>query len=142
MPSVEIAVARAGEVDAFWQSHERARLREQWNFRVIWHEQTHDLLARAGDEVVGALRARIAASLTHVDALYVVEAYRRQGTGRALLERCEELGNYYNCHKVSIAVPSASQAQRFLEGCGYHLEAVIPQHTFKLDVAMMRKFLL
>jgi hypothetical protein len=26
--------------------------------------------------------------------------------------------------------------------CGYHVEAVLPQHTFKLDVAMMRKFLL
>lgn len=142
MPSAEIAVARSGEVDAFWQNHERARLREMWNFRVIWHEQTHDLVARAGEEIVGALRARIAASLTHVDGLYVLEAHRRNGIGRALLARCEELGNYYNCHKVSIGVPSASQAQQFLDACGYHLEAVIPQHTFKLDVAMMRKFLL
>ena len=91
---------------------------------------------------IGALRARIAASLAHVESLYVLEAHRRRGVGRGLLARIEELANYYNCHKVSVGVKSESGAQRFLEACGYHLEAVLPQHTFKLDVAMMRKFLL
>jgi hypothetical protein len=33
-------------------------------------------------------------------------------------------------------------AQRFFEACGYKLDAVLAQHTFKLDVALLRKFLL
>ncbi len=33
-------------------------------------------------------------------------------------------------------------ALKFFLCSGYHLEAVLPQHTFKLDVAMVRKFLL
>ena len=33
-------------------------------------------------------------------------------------------------------------AQKFFTACGYVVEAVIPQHTFKLDVALLRKFLL
>ncbi len=117
--------------------------RELWNFRVVWHEQSHDLVVRDdGGAVIGALRLRIAASLGHVEALYVLPASRRAGAGRSLLARAEEISNYYNCHKVTASVFHAHAAQAFFEACGYAVEAVLPQHTFKLDVAMMRKFLL
>jgi GNAT superfamily N-acetyltransferase len=148
MTSYDVEVAKPGDADGFWREHDRAARSELWKFRVIWHEQQHDVVAHiAGDEgrhfgPVGAVHARVAASLAHVESLYVLEGHRRQGIGRALLGRIEELANYYNCHKVSVAVKNQSDAQRFLEACGYHVEAVIPQHTFKLDVAMLRKFLL
>lgn len=142
MTSFEIAVAQPGDTDAFWRTYERDARSEQWKFRVVWHEQTHDIVARRGADVVGALRGRIAASLAHVETFYVLPAHRRAGIGRALLTRHEELGNYYNCHKVSAGVMNDSDAQRFFEACGYKVEAVLRQHTFKLDVAMMRKFLL
>ena len=90
----------------------------------------------------GRCNLRIAASLAHVEALYVLPDQRGKGIGRALLARGEELANYYNCHKVSAAVMNDSPALRFFLGSGYHVEAVLPQHTFKLDVAMVRKFLL
>jgi GNAT superfamily N-acetyltransferase len=140
--SIEIAAARPGEADAFWRASERAWRSEMWAFKVVWHEQGHEVVARDGEQVVGALRGRIAASLAHVEALYVESSRRRNGIGRMLLARLEETANYYNCHKVSVAVVHESPAQRFLEACGYHVEAILPQHTFKLDVAMLRKFLL
>jgi GNAT superfamily N-acetyltransferase len=139
---LEITVAKPGDATAFWKANDRAWRSEVWDFKVVWHEQTHDITATADGAIVGALNVRIAASLAHVEALYVVPANRRNGIGRALLARCEEISNYYNCHKVSAAVMNASSAQRFFLGCGYHVEAVLPQHTFKLDVAMVRKFLL
>jgi GNAT superfamily N-acetyltransferase len=141
-PSLEIAVAKPGEASAFWRANDRAWRSDAWAFKVVWHEQTHDITASCDGVVVGALNVRIAASLAHVEALYVVPAQRGNGIGRALLGRCEEVANYYNCHKVSAGVLNASPALRFFLGSGYHLEAVLPQHTFKLDVAMVRKFLL
>jgi len=140
--SLEIAVAKPGDTAAFWRANDRARRSEMWAFKVVWHEQSHDITATVDGAIVGALDVRIAASLAHVEALYVLPEARGGGIGRALLARCEELANYYNCHKVSAAVMNASPALRFFEGSGYHLEAVLPQHTFKLDVAMVRKFLL
>ena len=139
----EIESAKPGETDGFWKAHDRDARSELWAFRVIWHEQTHDLLARndAG-EVVAALRLRIAASLGHVDALYVVPAARRRGAARLLLARAEDVSNYYNCHKMTVPVLRGGAAQAFFAACGYAVEAVIPQHTFKLDVALLRKFLL
>ena len=139
---LEIVNAKPGEADPFWKAHDRDWRTELWNFRVVWHEQIHDVLAREDDTVIGVLRLRIAASLGHIEALYVVPAQRRRGVGRLLVSRAEELSNYYNCHKVSVAVFHDNAAQAFFARCGYAVEAVIPQHTFKLDVALLRKFLL
>jgi GNAT superfamily N-acetyltransferase len=141
-PSLEIAVAKPGEAAEFWKTNDRAWRSEVWAFKVVWHEQTHDITATVDGTIVGALHVRIAASLAHVEGLYVLPAHRGNGIGRALLARCEEIANYYNCHKVSVGVMNASPALRFFLDSGYHLEAVLPQHTFKLDVAMVRKFLL
>jgi len=139
---LEIELAKPGAADAFWQTVDRAWRSELWAFKVVWVEQTADIVATVEGTIVAALRVRIAASLAHVDALYVDPAQRRRGIGRALLERGEQIANYYNCHKVSAAVLDRSAALTFFAACGYHVEAVLPQHTFKLDVAMVRKFLL
>jgi len=141
-PSLEIAVAKPGEASPFWSANDRAWRTEVWAFKVVWHEQTHDISAVVDGVIVGALNLRIAASLAHIEALYVLPAQRGSGIGRALLARSEEIANYYNCHKMTAGVMHSSRAQAFFEGSGYHVEAVLPQHTFKLDVAMVRKFLL
>jgi GNAT superfamily N-acetyltransferase len=138
----EIETAKPGAAGAFWRANDRDWRSELWNFRVVWHEQSHDVVATSADAIVAALHVRIAASLAHVEALYVLRGHRGRGLGRQLLSRAENLANYYNCHKVSAAVFAEHPAQTFFERCGYKIEAVLPQHTFKLDVAMLRKFLL
>lgn len=142
MSAFELEVNKPGELEDFWRSVDRDWRSELWEFRVVWHEQAHDLSVRSGQTIAGALRVRIAASLAHVDALYVRREHRNAGVGRMLLQRCEEIANYYNCHKVSVAVFHEHGAEEFFVRCGYKIEAVLPQHTFKLDVAMLRKFLL
>jgi GNAT superfamily N-acetyltransferase len=138
----EVETAKPGEADGFWRAHDRAWRSELWNFRVVWHEQSHDVVVKAGAPIVAALHLRIAASLAHIEALYVLPGERKRGLGRLLLTRAEELANYYNCHKVSVAVFAGHPAQTFFELGGYKVEALLAQHTFKLDVAMLRKFLL
>ena len=141
---VEIQSAQPGDpaLRNFWRAGEREALKTFWGFSVVWHEQTHEFAARDGERIVGALRARIAASLAHLEALVVAPDVRRHGIGRRLVERCEQVANYYNCHKVTVQVPVNGAARSFFEACGYKLDAILPQHTFKLDVAVMRKFLL
>jgi GNAT superfamily N-acetyltransferase len=141
-PAVEIEAVRPERTEAFRREHEREALSTLWNFRVIWHEQRHELAATIGGAVVGVLGLRIAASLAHVESLIVAPERRGGGIGRALLTRAEEVANYYNCHKVTLEAPADFPARRFFEACGYKTEAILPQHTWKLDVAVMRKFLL
>jgi len=139
---VEIVRVRPAAVDAFFRAHEREALKTFYNFSVIWHEQSHDIAAKNGDDVVGALRLRIAASLAHIERVIVAPERRRQGIARRLLDDAADIANYYNCHKMTLLVPHRSAAQTFFEACGYREEAVLPQHTFKLDMSSMRKFLL
>ncbi len=139
---LEIEIAKPGEADLFWRANDREWRAELGNFRVVWHEQSYDIVVRDGSKIVGGLRMRVAASLAHLDALYVLPGYRTRRCGTLLLTRCEELANYHNCHKVTVAVFAGHAAQAFLERRGYKTEAVLAQHTFKLDVAVLRKFLL
>ena len=139
---VEIEAVQPDRTAAFRREHEREALSTQWNFRIIWHEQRHEFAATIEGEVVGVLGLRIAASLAHVESLIVVPARRRGGIGRRLLERAETVANYYNCHKMTLEAPAALPARAFFEACDYKVEAILPQHTWKLDVAVMRKFLL
>ena len=139
---VEIVRVHDDSVAAFFKTAAREARSTFWNFSVVWHEQTHDVAAVENGDIVGAARVRIAASLAHIEAVVVNPAYRRQGVARRLLETLEEVSNYYNCHKMTIQVPHRSAAQTFFERCGYKEEAVLPQHTWKIDHAVMRKFLL
>ncbi len=139
---VEIVGIEAGAIEDFVRRNEREALKSLFNFNVVWHEQRHNFAAMDGEVVIAVATIRIAASLAHVERAIVLPERRRAGIGRALLERAGEVANYYNCHKMSALVPHRSAAQQFLEHCNYKEEAVLPQHTFKLDMAMMRKFLL
>ncbi|GAC1560171.1 MAG: hypothetical protein NVS3B17_11660 [Vulcanimicrobiaceae bacterium] len=141
-PAIEIEDVRPERTADFRREHEREALSTQWNFRVIWHEQRHEFAATRDGAVVGVLGLRIAASLAHVDSLVVAAEDRRHGIGRALVTRAENVAKYYNSHKVTLEVPADGPARAFFEACGYRLEAILPQHTWKLDVAVMRKFLL
>ncbi len=131
-----------GGAGEFFRATEREALKTFYDFSVVWHEQFHDLAALADGVTAGAVRLRIAASLCHVEQLAVLPERRREGIGSELLERAADLAKYYNCHKMSALVPHESAAQRFFERCAYRQEAVLPQHTFKLDVAVLRRFLL
>jgi GNAT superfamily N-acetyltransferase len=139
---VEIEAVRPERTAAFRREHEREALSTEWGFRIIWHQQSHEFAATIDGRIVGVLALRIAASLAHVDSLIVTPACRRTGIGRRLLERAETLANYYNCHKMTLEAPARLPAQTFFEACGYKAEAILAQHTWKLDVAVMRKFLL
>jgi ribosomal protein S18 acetylase RimI-like enzyme len=138
----EIARVQPGAIEDFYRANEREALKTFYDFTVVWDERTYAFAALEDERTVAALTLRIAASLGHVDRVVVDPQHRCTGIGRALLAEAADTANYYNCHKMTVMVPHNSAAQQFFEACGYRVEAVLPQHTFKLDMAVMRKFLL
>jgi GNAT superfamily N-acetyltransferase len=139
---VEFVRVQLPALDEFYREHGREALRALYEFPVIWHEQSYGFAAVDGEETLAAGTLRIAASLGHVERLIVAPSHRRRGLGRAILAEMADVANYYNCHKMTAMVPHAGGAQKFFEACGYGVEAVLPQHTFKRDMAMLRKYLL
>jgi GNAT superfamily N-acetyltransferase len=139
---IEIVRVQPERIADFVRANEREALKTLYGFSVIWHEQRHDFAAMDDERVAGIATIEIAASLAHVKTLIVAPQYRREGIGRNLLANAADVANYYNCHKMTALVPHRSGVQRFFEACDYREEAVLPQHTFKLDMAVLRKFLL
>jgi GNAT superfamily N-acetyltransferase len=139
---VDIVRVQPEEIMEFVRLNEREALKTFYDFSVIWHEQRHDFAAKEGETTIGVASIRVAASLAHVERVIVLPDRRHSGIGRTLLNNAAEVANYYNCHKMTALVPHRSAAQTFFERCEYREEAVLPQHTFKLDMAVMRKFLL
>ena len=139
---VEIVRVQPEAVEAFVRRGEREALKTFYDFSVVWHEQSYDFAAMDGEQMAGVAQIRVAASLAHVERVIVLPEMRRRGIGRDLLQAAAEVANYYNCHKMTALVPHRSAAQQFFERCDYREEAVLPQHTFKLDMAVLRRFLL
>lgn len=139
---VEIVRVQTHALLDFFGAHEREALRAFYEFPVVWHEQAYGFAAIEREETLAAGTLYVAASLGHVERLIVTPDNRRNGLGRAILAKMADVANYYNCHKMTAMVPHERSAQKFFEACGYGVEAVLPQHTFKLDMAMMRKYLL
>ncbi len=138
-----IDVVEPARAEAFFAAAEREALGSAYGFPVVWHARRYALVAVAADGTYdGALELLVAASLATVERLVVTPGRRRLGRGRALLERAEVLGSYYNCHKVTAAVPVLGGALAFFEACDFRIEATLVQHAFKRDVALVRKFLL
>ncbi len=140
--ALEVVRVETFAAEEFFHKHQREALKAAYNFNVIWHEQRHAFLALRENDIAGAAQILIAASLAHVERVIVRPELRRHGIGSALLASAAETANYYNCHKMSAMAVHHSAAQSFFEACGYKVEAVLPQHTFKLDIAVLRKFLL
>jgi len=139
---VEFVRPQIEALDSFYAAHEREALRAFYQFPVIWHEQRYAFAAMNGQRMVAAGTLLVAASLGTIERIVVDPTSRRSGIGRTIVDQMADVANYYNCHKMTVLVPHGRDAQRFFEACGYGTEAVLPQHTFKLDMALMRKYLL
>jgi GNAT superfamily N-acetyltransferase len=139
---VEIIRPQIDALDMFYAAHEREALRAFYAFPVIWHEQRYGFAAQDGGVTIAAGTLHVAASLGTIERLVVDPAHRRAGIGRQIIESMADVANYYNCHKMTVMVPHDRDAQKFFESCGYGAEAILKQHTFKLDMALMRKYLL
>jgi ribosomal protein S18 acetylase RimI-like enzyme len=86
------------------------------------------LLAEAGDRVVGLAALTIGTLLSHsrplarVTSLVVRAAARRDGVGRRLMARAEEIATQAGCEGVELTSglrPDREAAHRFYESLGY-----------------------
>jgi GNAT superfamily N-acetyltransferase len=138
----EIVRVEPESLDAFFRTNGREALAALYGFPVIKHVTAYGFAATEAGEVVAAGTLRIEDLLGHVERIVVEPQRRRRGIGRAIAEQMAEVASYYNCHKMTAMVPQRSGAFSFFEACGYRVEAVLAQHAFKVDVAVLRKFLL
>ena len=84
------------------------------------------VFARNGDgAVVGGIRAACYWNTLHVELLWMSDAMRGAGTGRAVIERAEAFAREQGC-QLALVHTTSWQARPFYEKCGYTCIATIP----------------
>jgi len=108
---------------------------------AMWETQRRVLAAYEDGEVVGAVVFKTGAGLGKVTQIITAAHRRRQGIGRALMERVEEICRQEGCHKVSLKTYWDSDAQRFYQKRGYVVEGILRRDLHGVDMVQMCKFL-
>ena len=75
--------------------------------------------------IVGGIRAACYWNTLHVELLWISEALRGQGTGRALMARAEDFARENAC-QIALVETTSWQARPFYEKCGYTCIATVP----------------
>jgi len=84
------------------------------------------VFARDDDRaIVGGIRAACYWNTLHVELLWLSEALRGQGAGRALVARAEAFAREHGC-QIALVETTSWQARPFYEKCGYACIATIP----------------
>jgi ribosomal protein S18 acetylase RimI-like enzyme len=108
---------------------------------AMWDTQRRALAAYQNEELVGAVLFKIGSGLGKVTQIITSEAHRRQGIGRALMMRVEDICRQEGCHKVSLKTYWNSEAQRFYQKQGYVVEGILRRDLHGVDMCQMCKFL-
>jgi ribosomal protein S18 acetylase RimI-like enzyme len=108
---------------------------------AMWDTQRRVLAAYEDGEPVGAVVFKTGAGLGKVTQIITAAHRRRQGMGRALMERVEEICRQEGCHKVSLKTYWNSEAQRFYQKRGYVVEGILRRDLHGVDMCQMYKFL-
>lgn len=81
---------------------------EPWSFRLLassfGSETFHGILAEDGGEIIGYGGITIAYDSAEIENVGVLEAYRRSGTGSAILERLIEIAKESGAAKIFLEV--------------------------------------
>jgi GNAT superfamily N-acetyltransferase len=72
----------------------------------------------AADTVIGGVRATCYWNTLHIELLWLSDAARGRGAGRALLERTEAFARERRC-QLALVQTTSWQARPFYEKCGY-----------------------
>lgn len=104
-PSIETRRALGEEINAF---HARTVPQDARRFALLLHE--------SGERLVGGLSGVLAWQWLFVEALWVDDAWRRRGVGKALLARGEAIAVEAGCHSAWL---DTFQAREFYLRLGY-----------------------
>lgn len=107
----------------------------------MWEVHRRALAAYESKKIVGAAVFKIEAGLGKLSQMITAAEHRERGIGGAMLVEVEEICRREGCHKITLKTYWNSEAQRFYEGHGYEVEAVLRRDLHGVDMCQMYKFL-
>lgn len=106
-----------------------------------WATPRYFLTAKEDTSVAGIAVVDVDDGVAEVRQLLVDQNRRRQGIGRSLMKRIEEMAKEHKAHKISLLAGKGLPAEQFYESIGYISEAEIPNHYLNKTYIEYAKYL-
>lgn len=138
---VRVLKRKSKEMKAFdkaeWKYHDQ----EHFGKEIIWDTKMYFLKAYKGRSILGTLELKVEAGIGAVKILLVSHAHMRQGVGKVLMQKAEEISRAHNCHKMFLNTGKNWEAVKFYEAMGFTKTGELKKHYFKVDFVEFTKFL-
>lgn len=102
--------------------------------------QAHNVVLYQGDDIVGGVKAHIIGDAVYMELMWIADALRRQGHGRAMLA-CLEREAINKGVKHAYTDTATYEAPEFYQACGYQVIATIPGYFQEHDRIFLKKTL-
>ncbi len=98
-----------------WKHHDIAHFGRE----VTWDTKTYYLKVQNGSGILGTMELKVEAGVGHVKTLLVGHDKMRQGVGKVLMEKAEEITRTQNGHKLFLTTGKEWEALNFYEAIGF-----------------------
>lgn len=137
---IKILNKRTDEIIAFnkreWESVNIKHYGEDFE----WQVEDFFLVAYDTNEIVGVLRFHIEEGVAYIGSLLVTKSYRKQGLGKMLTQKAEDMSKEHGAHKIYLLTGKTWETVPFYEKLGYKVTGEFLNHYRNQDFLQMTKF--
>lgn len=142
MNKISISKTTEKEIKSFSKRAWKEADLEHYGPGVRWIGKEFILKATEGKKIVGSVKAKYDAGVVYVKNIIIAKNKRRQGVGRKLMLKTEEISKKLGSHKIYLFTGKKWViARKFYEKLGYKKTADLPKHFFKHDFVIYSKMI-
>jgi len=125
-----------------WDEKIAAELRKECKILTGLREdsKTHNIYVKSAETFAGGMGMEQYGEILWIDSLWVEPLFRKQGIGKALLQRAFLFATQNNLKEVQLNT-FFKEAHDFFLTCDFEDVAVIPHWKYGLDCYLMRKII-
>lgn len=141
MINIQIVDAISPEIENFQKAQWALADLKHFGRVVSWQRKSKVLKAMQNNELIGVLDLNFQSGVMHIDGLIIKEDKQRQGIGKALMLKAEEIARENNLHKIYLDTGKMWPANDFYQSLGYTITAELQDHLEHQDYVIYSKFL-
>lgn len=108
-----------------------------WSNQERWRKESFTLWCEVDGQILGVALFWTMGGVGYLSQLLVDKDHRGKGIGGKLVQAFED--KCRDCHKLALKTYKDSSSQKFYQGLGYQVEAVIENDVHGIDWVYMRK---
>ncbi len=140
MNKISISKTTEKEIKGFNKKAWKEADQEHYGLGVRWVGKEFFLKATQEGKIVGSVKAKYDAGVVYIKNIIIAKSKRRQGVGRKLMVKTEEVSKKLGSHKIYLFTGKKWViARKFYEKLGYKKTADLPKHFFKHDFVIYSK---